>query len=46
MLLYCLESINPKVLNAGNQKMFFLQNLQCEIVTNQDVLKNKKQADC
>ena len=47
---YCLkcksntESVNPKVLNASNEKFFF-QNLQCVIVTNEDLLKNKIQAD-
>lgn len=40
------ESTNPRVSKTSNGRiMFFYQNGQCVTVKNQDLLKNKEQAD-
>ena len=51
MLLYCLkcrkntESKNPKVGRKKTEEKCFYQNVQCVIVRNQNLSKNKKLAD-
>ena len=50
MLSYCLKCRkiqNAKTLRLqkGNKKVMFLKNMWCVIVKNQDLPKNKKQAN-
>ena len=51
MLSYCLkcrkttESKNPKVSKTKNGRIVLLSNVQCVIVKNRNLLKNKKLMD-
>ena len=51
MLSYCLKftkntgSKNPRVAKTKNENQCFYQNLQCVIVKNLDLLRNKKLVD-
>ena len=52
MLSYCLkckknrESKNPDVVRTKTGRIMLLRNVQCVIVTNQNLLKSKKLEAC
>ena len=51
MLLYCVkcrkntECKNPKVVRLKMEDQWFYQNVQCVIVKNRNLIKNKKLVD-